>query len=228
MCYSANASLVALLLGTAGQIVLWKQNNPQSRALAIGLIPLTAMQAFEYVMWKNPCSSTSPNITNQNVSRLAMISNFSQPLVISACLLWIHKKTANQSKALIVGTIAYAVLLVSDVSNAWPQVTCSSTAGSAANGQQCTSNNCGLEWQWVEGFSRNSWWAYFILLHVSVLSLLKPTSTALISLGFIDITFALSMGLHSKERSVGSHWCFYAVALPWILAALPQQKYVYL
>jgi hypothetical protein len=222
MCYSANASLIALVLGAAGQIVLWKRGTPQSRALAIGLTPVTAMQAFEYVMWKNPCSVNAPNRLNQAVSRLAMITNISQPLVISSCLLWIHRNTLYKSKAVLVGTLAYSYLLVADVTKAWPSVTCSSTIGSAANGQACSQNTCGLEWQWVDGVSRNSWWAYFILLHASALALIKPTSTALLSLGFIDIALAFAVGLHSKDRSVGSHWCFYAVALPWILAALPE------
>jgi len=221
MCYSANASLAAFVLGSLGQIVLWQRGTPVARALALGIIPLTAMQAYEFVMWKNPCSPNAPSTLNKYVSRVAMLTNYAQPLIISALLLAIKRKP---SKALLFGVFAYACLLSYDVATNWMKVTCSDAVGTAPNGNVCETQTCGLHWQWVQSINKFSWVAYFVLLHASVLAVVKPPSSALIILGFIDVSFGLAMALHGEQRTVGSHWCFYAVALPWLIAFLPLTK----
>ena len=122
------------------------------------------------------------------------------------------------------GTFAYLILSTYAVSQSWSAVTCSAPDGFATSGNQCTPTSCGLEWEWTATIKGYEWAAYFLLLHVSIFYLVQPRQTALVSLGFIDISFFLAMGLHSKQRSLGSHWCFYAILLPWILYVLPPRR----
>jgi hypothetical protein len=221
MCFSANASLAAFFIGLAGQVALYTRGG-QSRALAFGFSTLTLMQLFEYIMWENPCSEEVPNTTNKYASKLAMISNFAQPLTISISLLY-FRHNGKYSKELFIGTAAYAILLAYDVITAWEDVTCSAPTGVEVSGNQCTPTSCGLEWQWTSKFNGFSWTAYFVLLHFATLTAVKPFSTAVITTAYIDISFVIAFLLHRNQRSIGSHWCFYAVLLPWLVFFLPQE-----
>ena len=226
MCYSANASLLALILGILGQIALYSRGDLQSKALSVGFSSLTFMQLYEYILWKNPCSVSMPNNTNKFVSKVAMITNINQPFFIALSLLYFTRNSKSKEwKTLLYGTFGFLILSTFAVSQSWSQVKCTAPDGYATSGTACTPTSCGLEWEWVANFKWYDWAAYFVLLHCIILFLVKPTwPTALVTLGFIDITFFMAMGLHSKQRSLGSHWCFYAILLPWILYILPPRS----
>ena len=124
-------------------------------------------------------------------------------------------------------TAAYAPIAGYGIANTWARVTCSAPVGVSARGASCTADSCGLDWQWVDDLPLPVWWAYFALMHIALLALLRPTTpTALATLVAIDVTFKLSEALHARHRSVGpaSHWCLYAIVLPWLLSMLPLQQ----
>jgi len=220
MCYSANASLIAFILAATGQIALWKKGG-QARALGVGLTSLTLMQLFEYIMWKNPCNLSSTNNANKYASRMAMVSNYAQPLTIAVSLLY-FKQVGNITKGIFYASLAYSVLLLYVVLTRWNNVTCSAPTGISTTGEICNKSNCGLEWQWTSEINNSYWLIYFLFLNVCSLALLKPFSTAIIATGFINISLVFAFLLHGETRNIGSQWCFYAVALPWLLYFLPE------
>ena len=227
MCFSATYSALALLLGVAGQVVLYSRNVPLSRALAVGLSALTAMQLFELVMWLHPCSGDHANIVNQVVSRIAMITNISQPLSIAISLLWAQRSHRLEMpwKLTMAAAAAYIPVTTWAIFTQWSRVTCSAPNGIDITGEICTETSCGLAWEWVDNTTNALWGPYHLLLHMAFISLCKPLKpTALLIMLYIVVSFYLSNAMHAAQRSVGSHWCFSAIVLPWLIAVLPLQK----
>ena len=221
MCYSADASLAALVLGIVGQIFLWSKGDRTSKSFALALTSVTAIQAYEYVLWKNPCSDESPNTTNRDVSRLTMLTILAQPLIIYLAATYANPKSTHLRTAILVGALGYLVLAVVEAWKQWDSVTCSAPAGFTTTGDVCTANSCGLEWQFINTIPAGVWAYYLILILASVyIGVRNKTAANLVGI-FILSAYALSGALHGKQRSVASHWCFYAVLLPWILFVAP-------
>jgi len=154
-----------------------------------------------------------------------MIVNLSQPLFLALPLLFITRQTKPASwTALAIGSVVYAFLVIYTCLALWPDITCSAPSGRSVRGDVCTATSCGLEWQWTSKVPGYVWPAYFVLLNAAVFALVKPKATALAAAAFVDLSLVLSIGLHNKQRSVGSHWCFYAVLLPWIFVLLPKSR----
>lgn len=235
MCFNAQASLVALAVGVSGQIVLYRRGGATARGLALALTALTLMQAYETVLWTRPCGyeakggswgAGAHDAWNTWTSRVAMLTNVAQPALLAAALLWATRGERGSAARWTTGAVAaaYVPLVAYGVATTWSRVTCSAPVGVSARGASCTADSCGLDWQWVDDLSWTVWWGYFALMHVAILALLRPAApTAFATLVAVDATFLLAEGLHARHRSVGSYWCLYAIALPWLLAALPLQ-----
>jgi hypothetical protein len=221
MCYSAQASLVALILGLIGQILLFSRGDLQSKSFALALTSVTAIQAYEYVLWNNPCSDESPNTTNRDVSRLTMLTILAQPIIIYLAATYANPKSTDVRTALLVGALGYIVLAVVESWKQWESVTCSAPAGFTSSGNTCTATSCGLEWQFINTIPAGVWAYYLLVILASVYIGIRNRGSANVVALFILSAYALSGGLHGQQRSVASHWCFYAVLLPWIMYVLP-------
>ncbi len=87
MCFSESYSALALLLGIVGQVVLYNRNSAEAKAFAMAISAVTLMQLYELVMWRNPCTLDHADGINQTISRIAMITNISQPLATAVSML---------------------------------------------------------------------------------------------------------------------------------------------
>jgi len=221
MCYSAEASLVAFFLGLLGQLLLYSKGGRQAQSFALALTSVTAIQAYEYVLWKNPCSET--NSTNRDVSRLTLLTILAQPLIIYLAATYSAPKSTRLRTALLFGALGYLILAVVEASKQWDSVTCSEPYGLTTSGTECTATSCGLEWQFINTIPAGVWAYYLLLILASVYIGIQNKTSASIVAAFILAAYALSAGLHGKQRSVASHWCFYAVLLPWVLYIVPSK-----
>ena len=224
MCYSANVSLLALTVGLAGQAALWTKGDKQSQAFALAITSVTIIQLYEYFLWKNPCTATSPSSINRGVSQLTMLTIVSQPLIILGALFYANAASTSNGKGvpILIAAAIYASIAFTEVVYQWPSVTCSAPSGYATTGTQCTKDSCGLTWQFLDTIPSYFWLFYQVLIQWAVFTFIKPTvPTALAVQAFLFGSYFLSQGLHSKQRSIGSHWCFIAICLPWLMYYLP-------
>ena len=222
MCFSESASLIAFFVGLSGQFLLASKGDAQSKALALGLTSITIIQLYEYFLWRNPCDEANPSSLNANLSRTTMLTIVMQPLYILLTLMFIAKSVSIKTNPLLLSAVfVYSILVIIEVSLKWNKVTCSAPAGVSVHGNQCEASSCGLHWQFVNEISNLFWVAYVFLLVSIIYRGVSPLKTALIVDAFVLGSYGITTALHSKQRSLASHWCFYSVALPWIFYFLP-------
>lgn len=223
MCYSSEASLVAFVLGVIGQILLFLKGGRQNESFALALSSVTIIQAYEYVLWNNPCSDTISNTKNRDVSRLTMLTILAQPILIYLAATYSVPKSTDLRTAILVGALGYLILAIVEAYKQWDDITCSAPSGRTPSGTDCSATSCGLEWQFINTIPAGVWVSYLVLILASVFIGLQNKASASFVAIFVLSAYGLSAGLHRKQRSVASHWCFYAVLLPWILYFLPSK-----
>lgn len=79
MCYTAHDSLLALIVGSVSSLALFfVSSDTQYKAIALFLLFVTTMQAFDYVFWTNPRCADA----NAGATKLAILFNNIQPFVL--------------------------------------------------------------------------------------------------------------------------------------------------
>lgn len=86
MCYSAEISLLAYLVGLYGSSLLW-QHNLKSEAIFYGWV--IQMQLIEYLLWSNK----SCNQTNVEITKWGVIINHLEPFVLWLAILYFRKQS---------------------------------------------------------------------------------------------------------------------------------------
>ena len=107
MCYSANASLMALATGLffSGWMATWK--NPSYQVIGLFIAFVSLMQGVEYLLWNHPICDEY----HKGISIVGMFLNHSQPIVLAVLLLFFNPSTPNRS--LILGlTLLYTIFVI--------------------------------------------------------------------------------------------------------------------
>lgn len=205
MCYTPEDSIAAFLIGVIGSIFLYSKASKASNALkgwsAIALFYLfvSFMQLFDYLFWITPCGS----MTNLVFTKIAMIWNHAQPLVL-AYLVWhfLHKRLSPVSQIVL---IAYLFAATAYTVYHWSQVrqTCQTPMSGDA-----------LEWSW--NYKQGAGWMYALFLGTLL------TIGYMELKGFAQITFlvwtlflcVISLYKYKMSRNTGRMWCYFTAFGP--------------
>lgn len=207
MCYDSQTSMNAWILNLISCITLFayasfsknKINKDDLKIIAIFFVYLGVMQIYDYTFWKNP----PPSDTNQNVTAIAMLTNYLQPVILLLLVLYFKRNVKPTGLYITIGYVivafSLAIKLVSKLKYT----------------KQTVNSGDSLYWEWVQ------WDGLITLLYTLSLFFLfyqnlnKPIS--IISAGFVIVSFLFSLYKHHIEASVGRFWCYFGSFFPMIL-----------
>jgi len=205
MCYDIEASKYSTVIGLASSFLLYNWSNDiVFKGLALFFAFVSLMQVYDWIFWLN----LEKNGTNYTFTKIAMISNHLQPIVLAMIIYFFMGKQFDDVTLTIftlycVVSIVYSIYAFNKID--YTLVTERSKPS--------------LDWQWNNLSGASVVYGLFLLC----LSLLSFTSfdfplnyiTVFINIG----TFYFSMYTY-KNSIIGRMWCHYASYVPVFLLIL--------
>lgn len=188
MCFSEKASLVAFVAGMSGSLLCFLRRSPKHAIVGLFFAFVTLMQLIDYLLWRHKTCDEY----NKTVSKIGMILNHLQPLVLALLIAW-YLPNANKT-AIIAISLVYLTFIVPYSLKYLQNPECS------IKGQN------GWAWSGMNGSSTT--YTMFIACMVALSSFIDPLIGPFVSF----FTLLLSMLLYSKQS--GAVWCFFVVAIP--------------
>jgi len=200
MCYSAEVSLAAYLVGLYGCSILW-QHNLKSEAVFYGWV--VQMQLIEYLMWLNhDCGSN-----NREITKWGIIINHLEPFVLWLAIMYFQQVTLPR-------WLNVAMVLFGLVTIWYTKVVYNVPNGSASSCTQVTEESKPhLYWAWNEGSYANEYYLLF-LLSLVLLSWYGLGKNGDIHAVLVLLSFAVSKYVYEKSHATGALWCLAAAAAP--------------
>lgn len=200
MCFSAQVSLQAYVVGTVGCVTLAYLKEAYSEAIFFFYV--LQMQLVEYFLWKHqPCDSV-----NKLVTKVGTLVNHGEPLV-----LWLAISVFSQRR---LPRFVNAVMVIFLLETLYYNNT--------VLGSNCTEvtpeSKPHLHWLWNEGPMSTLYYRSF----VGVTTLL---STYGLEHGYTCATvnlcsYLVSYYVYNEWHAVGSMWCFSVAIDPYLLTIL--------
>ena len=194
MCYSSYASLWALSIGILGSALL----APIDVSLSVIFAFVTIMQLYDALFW------TFPEHTpiNAIVTKLAMMSNHLQPLVIAASIYFLKglplQSTSFSLLAAYFGAVlVYTVIHYGDVK--YTTVTPDSDPS--------------LDWEWNYKKGNSVVYSLFLATITALFLQHYEAPIGLILAAISVLTVCVAIWKRSKHTT-GRFWCHYAAYIP--------------
>lgn len=204
MCWNAPVSISTYLIGLAGSFWLHRRGY-RIEALFYGWV--VHMQLIEFALWLSlPCSTTLRTSFNILVSRLGLLINHAEPMVLWYAITRYHERTLPRWLHGLMVVFVIATILYSQL--AWSNLT------------QCTDvselSRPHLDWSWNREQCCRPYYLFFlgcfVLLAVSGLKAEHGRLQAVLMI----LSYSLSYYIYHDYYTVGEMWCFMAAFLPWI------------
>jgi len=210
MCWSYEASMTTFVVGMVGCVLLYLRGKPIDRALALFAGYVLSMQGLEALMWSDP---TCTRGINEIASKVALIQNVGQPIVAGLLFYNFYNKTMQPYAVKIMAV--YALALLAWVFSNWELF--------QQKGFFCTkpSDKHDLQWNWGTGDHDNVFWGIFILAALASLFMIDDKPFALTIGGYTLLSYVYSYYKYLNVKAVGSWWCVFATALPYLGLILP-------
>jgi hypothetical protein len=204
MCFSERVSWLTFALSMAGivAVLVARKDNPEATVLALALVAVGAMQAFEALLWRDS--------TNTVTAHAAMLVNHLQPII-----LWALSRrflTVKNPEAARIADVLLTVYLAA--------MTMHSVDRYRGMREMVTLEKNGLHWSWNYGpYSKFAYTAYLALACTTVVGYFQnPLPIVTVILG----TYMTSHVMYANRGMIGSMWCFYGAFLPWLLLLMPK------
>jgi hypothetical protein len=194
MCFSEPVSWATWVINVAGVTRAYSTGNAQTKTLALILLYVGSMQAFEALLWRDP--------TNKALATTAMLVNHTQPLVFWGLSRKLPAKDVNKKKHADMLAAAYAAVATTYTLQVDDRTLVKETP-------------CGLQWTWNYGKYAPVMYASYLASVLATLDAYYDDSKNLSAL-FLA-TFATSVAIYQDRNMIGSMWCFFAAFLPWLL-----------
>ena len=202
MCFSAEVSLAALILGLGGGALVWSLDTPFDHIVGAFTAFVALMQGIEFLLWRHQRCDT----THKAISVAGMWLNHLQPLVLGGLILLL---STRQDYAWAVESIMalYTAIIV-------PY----SLQYTDKGGSHCTvarPNDPHLLWRWnIQDYHRPLYW-FFLACFVAIGTLGMPTVGQGIVFSVVGVgLYLLSKFLFYQRETVGSLWCFFVAFVP--------------
>jgi hypothetical protein len=217
MCYSKEVSQRSFIINIVTCYILYnyKSDNNDYKILSLFFAFVGLMQLFDWIFWEH--QGENGKRVNFIFTKIAMIVNHLQPIILAIVLYIFNGKLPNLSICIVIlytiVALHYTASLNTDYTLVKPVKT--------KSGKVKTS----LYWQWNS--SRNNYLVYTIfLITLSVLSFENfnyPTNIILI---FINIFSFLLSNFYYKTGHIGRMWCKISSGIPLILLLLGKLKLI--
>jgi hypothetical protein len=196
MCYTINASVRAFAIGFVASAILIAKKSPDAKILGWFFLFVATMQLWDAAFWKWP----APSSINKLATKLAMIFNHLQPLVLFLLIVHFKKQATSASRKIL---WLYAALIIPYSVVMWKKLDWTSPGGHGS-----------LEWKWNKG--PNAGIVYLVFLAALCLLFVQNIKGCV---GFFaavvtTISFFWSAWKYGKQNSTGRFWCYFAAFAP--------------
>ena len=190
MCYDYETSRNTFILGTIGTIInlLKYKNNSIFTVLNIFWFFVISMQFWEALIWKDyKCKLTS---------KLAMINNIIQPLIL--LLVFLIPNYQNKNKSLIYFCTIIYILYISRYFK---------------KDYVCIRKPSGIHLKWWDKYGT----ILYLSLSIFLFKILYSTKIANTQIGLFIGSLVIGYALaKNKKKSIGSIWCWVAAFTPYL------------
>jgi hypothetical protein len=200
MCFSAQASLATLIIGLLGSAIVYTLKRPFDHIIALYLAYVSLMQGVEYALW----SHQTCDETHKWISRLGMVLNGTQPLVLGLIVMCMSQRASKNMVIILSIMVAYSVCAVLYFKE-------------YTSGLQCTTPRADdphLVWNWNILSSYHIWWTIYLATVVLISVFGMPTLKNGTDFALIG---AIGMGLSIliyPRQDMGDMWCFFTALTP--------------
>lgn len=215
MCYSKEVSQRSFIINVITCYILYnyKFNNNTHKILALFFAFVGLMQLFDWIFWEHQSDSKNDKRINFIFTKIAMIANHLQPIVLALILYIYNGKLPILS---IYTVILYIIVVVPYTINLNIDYTLVKNIKTKKNKTKTS-----LYWQWNS--AHNSYLVYAIfLITLSVLSFENFNYPMNIILVFINLSSFFLSNFYYKSEYVGRFWCETASLIPLLLLILNQ------
>lgn len=203
MCYTANDSLIAYTIGMFSSLYLTTKSSVSLKILGYFFMFVTQMQLFDFLFWKN----TTCNLINLVATKLAILVNHLQPILLFGLLLYFNVSTTLLSKVIL---ILYIILMIPFT-----------ISGFSIN---CTLPKNGIMyWAWNDLPNKYLVYGLFLLSLVSSGFNLPNTQLGVLFSTASLLSFIVSHKIPVLNQSVGRIWCYLASFAPIFFSLIPTQ-----
>ena len=203
MCYTAEDSLIAYIIGTTTNIYLFlNSRNNDEKVLSLTFLFVSQMQLFDYIFWKNK----ECNKSNKLSTKFAIIFNHLQPVVLFLLLKYFKYDMENYTN--IIFYLYLVIGIIYTVIN-WPKYNCNiEDINCCSLPLRANNNKSVINWQWNKNKYNEIMYSLFILtLVISGFSLKKFKYEFIFS---IICSYLVSLKIPNLNRKVGRLWCYLA------------------
>jgi len=211
MCYTKSISLAALSVGWLSCTLLLylsfstklsPSERGQLRVLAVFGSYVSLLQLYDYIFWTQPAGTA----LNKRVTQMAILTIYTQPVVLVLCVRWFLKKPLKLARPLV---LLYTLTAVPHT--LYLLATCTSTKVSAETGHT-------PDWEWVKLKSPFGWgvitnWLFLVSLTVTFWDGFEGPMRFIYSIYSIA-SHIFSHVKYSIIDSVGRFWCMFAAFSP--------------
>ena len=193
MCYTFNASLWSFITSTIFSIILMRFNTVLGGYfLFVGL-----MQLYDLIFW----SHLSKNNINYVATKMAMISNNFQPVVLGLLLIFTKVKLNKFT------LILFVIYLITSIIYSIYSWKISYTLVSP-------SSIPSLYWEWNNLPGSSYYYSFYLIITVLLLydGFTWPLNYILI--GIMSVSFIFSYYNFKQEFSTGRFWCYFTGFIP--------------
>lgn len=205
MCYDLQASIRSTLTGFITCYILYNYNLSQNsnvhrtfQTLALFFAFVTLMQVYDWIFWE----SGGETPTNYIFTKIAMISNHLQPIVLAFVVNQVYPLDETSKLVLLVYSI-FSIVYSVDAYNRLQYTTVTERSKPV------------LDWEWNSFEYAGPLYTLFLLSFIfTSLNLPYPLNYLMVSINIITFTFSYYT---YKNTAIGRSWCKSASYVPLFL-----------
>jgi hypothetical protein len=210
MCYDLEASIKSSIIGVLSCYILYNsvlnvKKHSTYQMLALFFLFVTLMQIYDWIFWETLKDNNGKNKTNYIFTKIAMITNHLQPIVLAYLINRVHP--LNDISKLIVGLYTLSALIYSIYVFYKIDYTVVSKKSTPT-----------LDWQWNSEKYSSLFYGLFLLSFTLIsYNLIFPLNLLMILIN--TGTFLFSYHVY-KNGTLGKGWCTIAAYVPLLLVMM--------
>lgn len=216
MCYSKDASKNIFFMNILTSFILFKSDSKtvSNKILALFFLFVGFMQLFDWIFWSNQdLENQYQKYINNIFTKVAIIFNHLQPLILGILIYYYNKKLGNISKNIL---ILYFIVFMLYTTHVLKNIkyTIKSKVTNINNEIRDS-----LDWEW--NTTPYSLYVYTIFISsLLILSYENFNYPLNIILAFINIFTFLFSRYYFKQKFIGRFWCKIAAFIPLVIILL--------
>jgi len=214
MCYSKEVSQRSFIINMITSYILYTySNNIENKLFAFIFAFIGLMQLYDWIFWENQdITNKSQADINFVTTKLAMITNHLQPIVLALLIYYFKGKIGKISTYMLV---IYVIFMMIYSIKTFNKITYTLTEKIDVRRLVKDEEKASLFWEWNSNEEGGNVFVYRIfILTITMLAYENLSYPINIILSFISVfTFGLSWYIF-KGHSVGRFWCNFVAFTP--------------